>query len=197
MIEIRNTLVSIDVVEKCFKCNLDACKGFCCIDGDSGAPLEKHELKELEDAYPKVKPYLSKEGIAEIEKQGTWVVDSDGDDVTPLVKNSECAYVIFENELAVCAIERAWSENKISFQKPISCHLYPIRVKKYKDYEGINYDQRTICKHARTLGAQEVLYVYEFLKEPLIRKYGVEWYNELLQAVDYMKKTNDEENVIF
>lgn len=187
--ELGNTLVSEDILKEEFVCNISKCKGQCCVDGDAGAPLEEEEINILKNIYSEVKPYLRKEGIDAIEKQGEYVVDYDGEYVTPLVKGKECAYVIFdENGITKCGIEKAFEEKKVDFQKPISCHLYPIRVKKYKDFEGINYDVWDICSDACTLGQELKVPVYKFTKNALIRKYGENWYKELEQVARLYKE---------
>ena len=133
MIQINNTIVSSDVVSKKFVCDLTACQGECCVAGASGAPLEDEELGVLEDIYEKVEPYLTKEGKKAVKKYGKFVIDSDGDYVTPLVGgDKECAYTIFEDGMAKCGIEKAWADGVVKFRKPISCHLYPIRIDKLK-----------------------------------------------------------------
>lgn len=179
MIQIEDQLISMDVVEKRFTCDIKKCKGACCVQGDSGAPLEEWEAGILEKLYPSIKPYLRRKGIKAIEKQGVHVVDSDGDVVTPLVDNKECAYAIFEDGIALCGIEKAYDDGKTDFQKPLSCHLYPIRAKKYEKFEGLNYDEWDICKPALVLGSRLNKKVYEFVKDALIRKYGEEWYRQL------------------
>ncbi|MDX5325948.1 MAG: DUF3109 family protein [Bacteroidota bacterium] len=179
MIEIGNALVSEDVLEKEFVCNLGACHGACCIEGDAGAPLEKNEVDLLKEIYPIVREYMRPEGIAAVEEQGTSVVDWDGEKVTPLVKGKECAYVIFEGKVAKCAIEKAWEEKRIPFKKPISCHLYPIRITRYTTFEAVNYNKWDICSPACDLGHELKVPVYRFLKDSLIRKYGEQWYSEL------------------
>jgi len=180
MIEVKNTLVHEDIVSENFVCNLDKCKGACCVQGDSGAPLEKSELAVLEEIYPLVKPYMTERGIQTIEENGTWIKDFEGDYTTPCVdSNKECAYVIWQNGITKCAIEKAYEDGKISWKKPISCHLYPIRVTKYPEFEILNYDRWHICKPACTFGNELKVSVHQFLKEPLIRKYGKEWFEEL------------------
>lgn len=180
MIAIDNTLISEDILEKKFVCDLNACKGECCIAGDSGAPLEEEELSILEDIYDKVIPFMNVEGIKEIEEQGLYLIDSDGDYVTPLVdKNKHCAFSVFENGIAKCAIENAYKAGAVDFKKPISCHLYPIRVTKYKEFDAVNYHKWDVCKPACSCGKKLDVPVYKFLKEPLIRKYGQEWYEQL------------------
>ena len=183
MISIGKTIVSEEVIKKQFSCNLAACHGECCVQGDSGAPLEEEEIGILEDCVEAVKPYMTKEGKAAIRKNGVFDYDSDGDFVTTLVKGQECAFVYFENDIALCAIEKAYREGKISYYKPISCHLYPIRISQYKDFEAINYHQWDICDLALLKGKKEQIALYEFVKEPLIRKYGKEWYEQLDQEV--------------
>lgn len=179
MIEIGNVIVSLDVIEKKFLCDISKCHGVCCEEGDSGAPLEKEEEAILKEIYPKVKPFLRKEGIAAIEKQGVAVIDFEGDLVTPLREGKECAFTIYENDVALCGIEKAYEQGIIDFKKPISCALYPIRARKYSQFEGLNYDKQPMCAAARILGEHRGLPVYKFLKAPLIRKYGEEWYREL------------------
>jgi hypothetical protein len=194
MIAIANTLVSESIVEKKFLCDLNACKGACCVAGESGAPLEKKELLELKEAYPFVKPYMTAEGIASIEKNGVFVIDTDGDDTTPLVDGKHCAFVYFENEIALCSIEKAWKEKKILFQKPISCHLYPIRITSKKNYDEVNYQKWNVCKPACKCGAKQDIPIYKFVKSALIRKYGKKWYSHLERAATLLiKKRKDTE----
>jgi len=184
MIEVQHTLVHEDVISEQFVCNLNKCKGACCIHGDSGAPLEVSELAILEEIYPAVKPYMTEKGIATIEQDGTWVKDFEGDYTTPCVdKVKECAYVTWENGITKCAIEKAYEDGKVSWKKPISCHLYPIRITAYPEFDVLHYDRWNICKDACTFGRELKVPVYSFLKEPLIRKYGVEWYEELEKSV--------------
>lgn len=187
-VQIGDTIVSGEVISRQFVCDLEKCKGACCVAGESGAPLEEDELGVLDDIYDKVKPYLRKEGIAAIRKYGKYLVDSDGDWVTPLVNGKdECAYTIFENGVAKCGIEKAWEEGAVSFQKPISCHLYPIRINKLKSgVEALNYHKWDLCKAACALGKKLDVPVYVFLKTPLIRRYGKAWYRELELAVEHL-----------
>ena len=186
MIEVEGVLLSEDLLKEEFVCNLNACKGACCVEGDSGAPLEQHELQILQDIYPHVKPYMTAKGIAAIELDGTHVIDEDGDLTTPCVnKNKECAYVTWENGITKCAIEKAYEDGKISWQKPISCHLYPIRITQYPEFEVLNYDRWHICHDACSFGRKLGVPVYSFLKGPLIRKYGEDWYNELVDKIEH------------
>jgi hypothetical protein len=182
MLQIDNTLVSLDVIEKNFVCDLLKCKGACCVHGDSGAPLEENELEIIENIYPSIKKYLTKEGDEAIKANGAYTIDQDGDYVTTLVNNKECAYVFFENKIAKCAIEKAFYDGAIEFKKPISCHLYPVRVKKYRNFQGINYDKNDLCKDAVKLGNKSNTPLYNFLEEPLKRKFGEDWYKQLHYA---------------
>lgn len=187
MIAIGNTLVSVNIIKKKFLCDLNSCKGACCVGGESGAPLEKAELKELKDAYPHVKPYMNREGIESIEKHGVYVVDQDGDDTTPLVDGKQCAFAYFEKDIAKCSIEKAWQEKKIKFQKPISCHLYPIRITGKDTYDIVNYEKWNVCKPACKCGEEMDVPLYKFVRPALVRKYGKEWFDQLELAAGYMQ----------
>lgn len=186
MIQIDNKLISEDIFSEEFVCNLSKCKGACCVEGDVGAPLEREETKILEKIYDKVKPYLRPEGIKALDEQGTWTVDpQDNDFVTPMVDGAECAYVIFdENGTTKCGIEKAYEDGAVDWQKPISCHLYPIRVNEYSAFTALNYHVWPICKDACVLGKELKVPIYRFLKTPLIRKYGEDFYNTLCEAAE-------------
>jgi hypothetical protein len=189
MMKVGEILVSDDVREKEFVCNLEKCKGACCVEGDFGAPLDEDELAILEEIYPKVKPYLSKEGIEVIEKIGTHTVDEDGDLVTPVIDGRECVYAIYDKKgVLKCGIEQAYYDGKVSWKKPISCHLYPIRITKKKEFEALNYHKWHICSPACALGKELQVPVYKFLKDPLIRKYGEAWYEDLLKTIEAEEK---------
>ena len=179
MIAIDKTLISDELGSICFACDLSACKGQCCVDGDAGAPLDEEEISILEDCYDEVKPYMTLEGIEQVELSGVFDYDMFGNYVTPLVNGRECAFVYHENGIAFCAIEKACKEGKISFLKPVSCHLYPVRISKYDDFEAVNYNEWHICKPALLNGKENDIPLYVFLKDSLIRKYGENWYNEL------------------
>jgi len=182
MIEIDNKVVSSEILEQRFCCNLPRCLGKCCVHGDSGAPLTPNEALTLEQILDKVKPYMTPQGIATVQEQGVALTDSDGDLVTPLNDGKECAFTVFENGIATCAIEKAWNNGIVDFRKPISCHLYPIRVKEYSTFTAINYHQWDVCAPARELGEQIDLPVYRFLKDAIIRAYGKEFYGQLEDA---------------
>ncbi len=191
MIEIGNKLISLDVFEKRFVCDLSACKGACCVEGDNGAPLEEEEIDLIEEALEQVKPYMRKEGIEAVEETGVFYMDQDNEPVTTLVNNAECAFVFFDNNgITKCAIEQAYNDDKIDFKKPISCHLYPIRVAKLRTYVALNYNYWNICKDACKLGNELDVKVFKFLKEPIIRKWGEEFYNELEQVDKELEKSN-------
>lgn len=185
MIKIGEVLVSDDVKEKEFVCNLEKCKGACCVEGDYGAPLEEDELEILKEIYPHVKPYLTREGIQAIEEQGTHVLDDDGDLSTPTIGGKECAYALYDDKgILKCGIEQAYYDKKITWKKPISCHLYPIRITKKKNFEAVNYHKWDICSPACTFGKELGVPIYKFLKDPLIRKYGQVWYDELVGVIE-------------
>jgi hypothetical protein len=184
MITVGNVLIHEDVVKENFVCNLKKCKGACCIEGDAGAPLNTDELHILEQIYHDVKPYMSAKGIETVEKVGSYVKDFEGDYTTPCVDtNKECAYVVMENGITKCAIEKAYEHGVIGWRKPLSCHLYPIRITNYPEFEVLNYDRWSICSPACSFGDELKVHVHEFLKEPLIRKYGLQWYQELEEQV--------------
>ena len=184
MLEIGKTLISLDVLQKKFCCDLSVCKGACCVHGDSGAPLMPEEKEILARVYPDVKEFMRKEGRKAVSEQGLFVVDSEGDTVTPLINKGECAFVVFENGVALCAIEIACQKGRIDWLKPLSCHLYPIRIKSYKTFDAVNYDSWDICQAALVKGEKLGLPVYVFVKDALIRAYGQDWFDQL----DYAAK---------
>jgi hypothetical protein len=191
MIQIQNTLVSLDLLEKRFVCDLQKCKGACCVGGDAGAPLSEEELPLVERIYDEVKPFMRIEGIRAIEKQGKYVIDEEGEPVTPLVKGAECAYVVFDNKGATkCAFELAYMAGRTNFKKPVSCHLYPVRVAKYNDFEAVNYHQWNICKPACECGKKLDVKIYQFVKEALVRRFGEKWLEELKIADELLEAEN-------
>jgi hypothetical protein len=179
MFQLGKTIVSEDILAKDFVCNLSACKGACCVDGDAGAPLSKEETAILESIYPQIKPFLRPEGIAAIEAQGSWTTGTEGELETPLIENRDCAYVIYDGPTALCGIEQAYNQGVVSWKKPVSCHLYPIRVKDFTEFAAVNYDKWDICSDACELGKELQVPVYKFVKEALIRRFGENWYAEL------------------
>jgi hypothetical protein len=183
MLAIGETLVSEEVLEKHFVCDLTACKGACCVKGDYGAPLDDDELPVLDRIYPAVKPYLSKDGVKTLERQGLYVRYSRSEWVTPLISGRECAYTVFEKGVAKCGIEKAWRDGAIDFRKPVSCHLYPIRIQRMKNgVEAVNYDRWSICKAACKLGDTLKVPVFRFLEEALVRRFGKRWFSRLERA---------------
>ncbi|MBQ1968340.1 MAG: DUF3109 family protein [Flavobacteriales bacterium] len=190
MIQIKDTLISDDIITECFVCDLSRCKGECCIAGDSGAPVGEEEKKTMEDVLPHVLPYMTPEGRRTVELMGAWVVDSyDRSPVTPLIDGKECAYLIKNDEgISLCAIEQAYNDGKIRFKKPISCHLYPIRLSQIMSYTALNYHRWEVCSDACVLGKKLGVPIYKFLKEPLTARFGKNWYAELeLTAREYLK----------
>ena len=190
MIQVANTIISEDVIERNFVCNLNACKGACCVEGDAGAPIEEKELMTMKHVYSEVAPYLSEEGRKAIEEQGVYVKGEDGEWETPLIKGGECAYVVRnEKGWALCAIEQAYNDKKIEWKKPISCHLYPIRLQEYSSFTAVNYHRwQPICDDACSLGRDLKLPIYKFVKEALIRKFGEQWYKELELIAQHLQK---------
>jgi len=180
MFQLGKTIVSEDILDKEFVCNLATCKGECCVAGEAGAPISLEERSILKDLYPKIKPFLREEGIKAIEEQGEYTTNPIGDYETTLINGKECAYAIFdENNIAKCAIEEAFNKGVIAFKKPISCHLYPIRVQEYSQLIAVNYHSWPICNDACTLGKQLKVPTYQFVKEALIRRFGQTWYEKL------------------
>lgn len=189
MLQIQDTLISLDLFDQQFCCNLAHCRGICCVEGDSGAPVDLDEIIQLENALPDIWEDLSEEARKLIKEQGVAYADRDGEMVTSIVNGKDCVFTCYnENGTCLCAVEKAWRAGYISFMKPISCHLYPIRVKKFAEYTAVNYQEWNICSGARLYGQQLGLPVYQYLKEPLIRKFGEAWYNELCEAADMLKK---------
>jgi len=190
MFQLGKTIISEEIIENDFVCNLTACKGACCIDGNAGAPLEDKETEILVDIYDRVKPFLRKEGIQAIDSQGAFVKGEDGEWETPLVNDSECAYVVFsENGTAKCGIEEAYNRGAIKWKKPVSCHLYPVRVREYTELTAVNYHKWQICDPACAMGEELKVPIYKFVKEALIRKFGIDWFNELEQvALEHTKR---------
>lgn len=180
LLEIQDKVVSIDLFEKKFVCDLTACKGACCIEGDAGAPLTFEEVSIMEDDLEKIKPFMRPEGIAAVEETGVFYMDWDNEPVSTLINEKECAFVTFDDKgTALCAIEQAHKAGKTEFKKPISCHLYPIRVKKYNEFTALNYNEWNICKSACACGDKLDVKVYKFLKEPIVRAFGEEFFTEL------------------
>jgi hypothetical protein len=189
LVEIDDKIVSTQIFEKKFVCDLNACKGACCIEGDAGAPLTMEEVSILEDSLETIKPYMREEGVKVVEATGVFYMDEENEPVTSLVNGGECAFVFFdENGITKCGVEAAYLDGKTDFKKPISCHLYPIRVKKFNEYKALNYDKWSICEPACACGDALNVPVFRFLKEPLIRAFGDDFYKELEVVDEQMKK---------
>ena len=189
MLQIEDTLVSLDLIEHFFQCDLSNCKGACCIEGEAGAPLEKEEYNILRDILPTIWHDLAPKAQQVIEKQGVGYIDVCGETVTSIVDGKDCVFTCYDsNNICRCAIEKAFQEKRTDFIKPISCHLYPVRVTQYKNYRAVNYNRWKICRSAEILGEKVQIPIYHFLREPLIRKFGQKWYDMLdLCADEYLK----------
>jgi hypothetical protein len=189
MIRIEDTLVSLDLVESFFHCDLSQCKGACCIEGDAGAPLEKEEYDLLRELLPLVWDDLSPAAQAVINSQGIGYIDREGEIVTSIVDGKDCVFTCYDSAgLCRCAIEKAYRAGLTGFIKPVSCHLYPVRVKQYRDYKAVNYNRWSICQAAEIAGRRKKTPLYRFLREPLIRKFGEEWYRAIdACATEYLK----------
>ena len=188
MLIINDVLVSDNLVNTKFACNTSVCKGACCVEGDYGAPLEKAEISIIKDSIEAIKPYMEPEGIALLESEGFHEKDIDEEDCTTCLPSGACVFVKFDGMLATCAIENAQREGALEFKKPISCHLYPVRVKKIGEYMALNYHQWDICSPACERGENEFIMVSDFLKEPLVRKFGEEWYAEFTEVLMHLRK---------
>lgn len=193
MLQIQDTVVSLDLIEKYFCCDLQACRGECCVEGDAGAPVTLEEVEQIEGVLPEIIDTLTPAARKEIEQNGVAYVDAEGDLVTSLVNGAQCVFTVFEaGGICLCAIEKAWRAGKIDFIKPMSCRLYPVRVRNYASFTAVNYHRWKICKCAETLGRSKGLRAFEFLREPLTARFGKDWYDELsLTANEYLKQKTD------
>ena len=189
MVEIDGKIISLDIFSRRFLCDLQNCKGICCVEGDSGAPLEKKETEILDRIYPQIKHLLAEKSREEVERQGKWVVDEDCDFVTPIINGEECVYAIHRDGVGwTCAIEEAYNQGIVDFKKPISCHLYPIRVRHYRKCDALNFHEWSVCSCALKLGKEKDVPVYKFLKEPLVRAYGESFFEELEKVAVEIEK---------
>lgn len=196
MLQIEDTIVSFDLLEEPFVCDLLSCKGECCIEGDAGAPLENDEIARIEEILPLIWDDLTEVSREIIQKQGVYYIDTDGEPVTSIVGGRECVFTYTDSHgICKCAIEKAYREGKTDFYKPISCHLYPVRLQKYSEFTAVNYHKWSICECARIQGSSLRVPVYKFLKEPLVRKFGEDWYKQLdYAAKEFMTPENDEDS---
>lgn len=195
MIEIGDKIVSMDVFEVLFACDYEQCKGICCVEGDSGAPLEPGEAEMLRKYLPEVEHLLSPRAREVIAQQGVSYIDEEGDEVTSIVGGKDCVFTTYdERGNCLCAYEKMYYEGKIDWIKPISCQLYPIRLTKYKDFTAVNYHKWSVCKCALKRGRKEGMPVYQFLKGPLVRAFGQEWYDQLEEAARLLKEERSEQD---
>lgn len=190
MLQIQNTLVSLDLIERFFCCDLDACLGQCCIDGDAGAPVTREECDAIRRALPAVEPLMLPRGVEEVRRNGVSYIDQEGDLVTTIVDGQNCAFSCYApGGKCLCALEQAWSQGLTDFRKPASCHLYPVRLKQIGDMTALNFHRWKICRPAEALGRKLGIRAYQFLKEPLTARFGREWYDELCQtAEEYIRQ---------
>jgi hypothetical protein len=188
MLQIDDTIISLELLDERFVCDLSTCQGICCIEGDDGAPLENDEVKIIEDLLPIIWDDLTETSKEVIRKQGVSYIDDDGEPVTSIVNGAECVFTYTDKDgMCKCAIEKAFREGKTDFYKPISCHLYPVRLQKYDEFTAVNYHRWSVCNCARKLGGKLGVPVYQFLKEPLIRRFGQEWFEQLEIADEEFK----------
>lgn len=194
MLIVGNCIISDDIADRLFCCDMASCHGRCCVEGDAGAPLESDEAVTLKRIFPQVEPYMTEAGRKAVEEQGVAVYDSEGDLGTPLVSNGECAFVTWDGPrtsgLALCALEKAFRDGKTDFLKPISCHLYPVRVENYGEFTSLNYHKWEVCQSAVCPGNTGRMPLYKFLKEALVRRFGQQWYDELVQQIDESQRYN-------
>lgn len=182
LLELDDKILNVDILKEKFTCNLDKCKGACCVEGTDGAPLSNEEVKTIQIILPKVKPYMRPEAIEYVDEMGVSYLDWENEPVTQIINGKECVFVYFDDKgIAKCAIEKGYENGDYDYKKPVSCHLYPIRIKKYDKFTALNYHQWDICEDARDFGQETNLSVFEFLKEPLISRFGEEFYRELTQ----------------
>lgn len=194
MLQIKDALISLDLVERYFCCDLDSCLGECCIDGDAGAPITEDERRKLEEVLPAVIDDLLPAARREIEENGVAYVDCEGDLVTSIVDGRNCVFTTYgPGGMCMCALEKAWREGRIDFMKPMSCHLYPVRIREYDGFTAVNFHRWKICKCAEILGRKNGIRAYRFLEGPLVRRFGREWYDELVEAADaYLEEYGDQ-----
>ena len=187
MLIVDDCIISDNLADCCFCCDLQQCKGACCVEGDCGAPLDKEEIDVLQDIFPQVRPYMTDAGIAAVAAQGVSSLDVDGLPCTPLVNGGECAYAIVNNGVTLCAIEKAFRDGVIKYRKPISCHLYPVRIENFGEFKALNLHEWDICRCAFAKGRAEGVPLYQYLHEPLVRRFGQRWYDELCEQCRNVK----------
>ena len=187
ILEIGGILISSEIITECFCCDYEKCKGICCVEGSDGAPVTMDEIASIEDALDTVWPMLSASAQSVIDKQGVAYADRDGDMVTSIVRGKDCVFTCYDGDNCLCALEKAYRDGKTQFCKPISCALYPIREKQFSGgLIGLNYHRWAVCKDAVEKGKALGLPIYQFLKEPLIRRFGEAWYQELCEVAEQL-----------
>lgn len=185
MLQIQDTLVTLDLAERFFCCDLGSCLGECCIEGDAGAPITKEEYEKLKEILPEIWDDLLPQAQEEIRANGVGYIDEEGDLVTSIVDGKNCVFTCYASDgMCQCAIEKAYREGRIDFYKPESCHLYPLRLIEYPTFTAVNYHRWKICRCAEILGRKNGVRLYQFLREPLVRRFGQEWYDELCLACE-------------
>lgn len=194
MLIVGDCIVSEDIAECCFACPLDECKGECCVEGDAGAPLTEEEVTLLNHLLPQVVPYMTKAGRKAVRQQGVSELDCTEEPCTTLVNGEECAFVYWQGDKALCAIEKAYRDGKINFIKPISCHLYPLRLANYGEFTSVNYHRWEVCRCAVKEGERQGVPLYKYLREPLVRRFGRAWYDELVSVCDNYLSQKDVKN---
>lgn len=189
MFAVDNVLISDELLDAPFCCNLQACLGGCCVHGEAGAPLERHERADLDRILPSIRHTLRPEALKVIDREGSWEEVGNGHYATTCVDGAECVFVTYDGPVAKCAIQRAHDEGAIDFPKPISCHLFPVRVASHGEMDVLNYERIGLCEPARKMGTRRSLQVADFLRVPLIRKYGATWYAKFREACELRRKT--------
>jgi Fe-S-cluster containining protein len=191
MLQIQDTLVSLDIAEEYFCCDLDKCLGACCIEGDAGAPVTLDEIEKLEEVFPEIQGDMLPRAVSEVEENGVAYADQDGDMVTTLLDNANCAFCTFgKGGVCLCAIDKAYREGRVGWRKPASCALYPVRLKEYSTFTAVNYHRWKICKDAVENGKRLGIRLYQFLEGPLTDYFGKAWYDELREACDEWLRQN-------
>lgn len=193
MFQIQDTLVTLDLAERFFCCDLDKCLGACCIEGDAGAPVTEREVAEIEKVLPLVVDEMLPRAVEEVKENGIAYTDQEGDLVTTILDGRNCAFTCYApGGICLCALEKVFRQGRTSFRKPASCALYPLRIKEYPAFTAVNYHRWEICRDAEVLGKEKGIRLYQFLRGPLIERFGKEWYDELQQACElYLKEYPD------
>jgi hypothetical protein len=193
MLEIQNTLVTLDLIEEFFCCDLEKCKGECCIEGDAGAPVTEDEVEKIKESLSAIEADMLPRAIEEVKANGVAYVDEEGDLVTTILDGRNCAFTCYApGGICLCALEKAWREGRTAWKKPASCSLYPLRITEYPTFTAVNYHRWNICRDAVALGRKKGIRLYQFLEGPLTERFGAEWYTELCEAATaYLEQYGD------